>query len=664
MNIRLFFSISCLCCFLPLWAQQNKVDTTKIHQLQEVRVVSKYRPSTTLATVPLQFISKENITRLGIQDLGDAVRRFSGITVKDYGGIGGLKTVSVRSLGATHTAVMYDGISVGNMQNGQVDIGRFTLDNVELISLSIGQPNSIFQSAQSLASAGVLNIETAQPDFSAKDYNLRLRLKGGSFGLLNGAVMLDKKLGDKHAMSIFTDALYAKGDYPYDVFDGVTTTSFKRENSAIRSLRGEFNLFNNFSETNVLKTKVYFYKAYRQLPGSVVLYSQEAAEQLWDTNIFAQTHLVSKFSEKLKLSLRAKYNYSFNKYTDDDFKYPSGHLENRYTQQAYYASALFGWQVAQNWALSFANDITYGTLETNSSFSVSPSRIYNLTSLAAQYQTESLVATATLLNTFVYDDVVKGYSLETQHRLSPSISFSYQPFSQYNWHIRTTFQDIFRLPTFNDLYYQQIGNSNLRPEKAKQINFGTTWSGQPFGAQSFVKWTLDYYHNQVDDKIVAIPNLYIWRMMNMGKVSIDGIDFSGELTYTLSKTQRLELSGNYSYQKAIDMTDSEAGNYKHQIPYTPKHSGSVAFSWTNPWVNIAYRMITSDERYMLPENIHSNRIDAYAEHSLSFSHLFKLKDISIRLQGDAINITDERYDVIKFYPMPGRSFAATIQFIL
>ena len=47
-----------------------------------------------------------------------------GVTVKDYG-IGGLKTVSVRSLGANHTTVSYDGIALTDVQSGQIDIGRF-----------------------------------------------------------------------------------------------------------------------------------------------------------------------------------------------------------------------------------------------------------------------------------------------------------------------------------------------------------------------------------------------------------------------------------------------------------------------------------------------------------------------------------------------------------
>ena len=80
--------------------------------------------------------------------MADAVRRFAGTNVRDYGGIGGLKTVSVRNLGAAHTAVSYDGVVVSNSQAGQIDIGRFSLDNVSSLSLAIGQDENLLQPAR------------------------------------------------------------------------------------------------------------------------------------------------------------------------------------------------------------------------------------------------------------------------------------------------------------------------------------------------------------------------------------------------------------------------------------------------------------------------------------------------------------------------------------
>ena len=147
--MRDLYLIRCLCVF-SVWlfslgvAFGQQIDTTAYHELSGVEVVEKVRPSVTREGTLLQIMDRAGIDRLGVQDLSEAVKRFSGVTVQDYGGIGGLKTVSVRSLGAKHTAVSYDGVTITDAQSGQVDISRFSLDNVEMVSLSLGQSSCLF----------------------------------------------------------------------------------------------------------------------------------------------------------------------------------------------------------------------------------------------------------------------------------------------------------------------------------------------------------------------------------------------------------------------------------------------------------------------------------------------------------------------------------------
>lgn len=83
--------------------------------------------------------------------------------IKDYGGIGGLKTVNIRSMGSQHVGVFYDGIQIGNAQNGTVDLGKFSLDNMELVSVYNGQKSDIFQSARDFASASAVYMVTRRP---------------------------------------------------------------------------------------------------------------------------------------------------------------------------------------------------------------------------------------------------------------------------------------------------------------------------------------------------------------------------------------------------------------------------------------------------------------------------------------------------------------------
>lgn len=244
--MRDLYLIRCLCVF-SVWlfslgvAFGQQIDTTAYHELSGVEVVEKVRPSVTREGTPLQIMDRAGIDRLGVQDLSEAVKRFSGVTVQDYGGIGGLKTVSVRSLGAKHTAVSYDGVTITDAQSGQVDISRFSLDNVEMVSLSIGQSDDIFQTARVYASAGALNIQTGKPTFKDKSFHTYLKVKGGSFGLFNPVLHYDQKLGKRWSASLHGDFVRADGQYPYTLINGELETKEKRRNSDIHAYHLEGN---------------------------------------------------------------------------------------------------------------------------------------------------------------------------------------------------------------------------------------------------------------------------------------------------------------------------------------------------------------------------------------------------------------------------------------
>lgn len=68
-----------------------------------VAVVAAEREALRNDPAPVRVLTAEGIGRSGATSLDEALRMFSGVSVKDYGGVGGLKTVSVRNLGSQHT---------------------------------------------------------------------------------------------------------------------------------------------------------------------------------------------------------------------------------------------------------------------------------------------------------------------------------------------------------------------------------------------------------------------------------------------------------------------------------------------------------------------------------------------------------------------------------
>ncbi|GAB6394137.1 MAG: putative vitamin B12 receptor (TonB-dependent) [Bacteroidales bacterium] len=660
----------CFCVLFSFGAAAQEADSVVRRELPPVEVVEKAPLSVTREGAPVQLLRRAELDKMGVQELAEAVKRFAGVNVKDYGGIGGLKTVSVRSLGARHTAVSYDGVTVTDAQSGQIDISRFSLDNVESISLAAGQSGDIFQTARMYASAGVLSVTTQTPHFNNRCFHIEGQLKGGSFGMLNPSLRYEQKMGDRLAASLHADRLTADGQYPYTFINGDIVTRTKRKNSDIKSLRTELNLFGDWQTAGRLHLKGYWFDSRRGLPGAVILYNDYHKERLQNRNGFVQGVYERRLNPYLIMKAVGKFDYSRTRYQDFHSKYIGGEQTDVYTQREYYGSAALLYtrglrRQTGSFSFSLAEDVFQNTLDATTPLCAFPRRITSLTAAAAQYQSARLTVTAGLLGTYIAERVERGGEpAGDRKRLSPAFSLSWCCLNGKNLRIRASYKDNFRVPTFNDLYYDRAGSKNLRPEQAAQYNVGITWSGaSDFLRLNYVSLTADAYYNRVRDKIVALPTLFIWRMMNMGAVDIRGLDINLSARFRLPAGMKAQFDGSYSLQNALDVTDKTAKTYRHRIPYTPQHSGAVSVTVEHRWLNIGWLLSAVSERYSLPQNTEANRMAGYAEQQLSLNRTFATgKRSAVRLQMEFINLGNVSYDVIRYYPMPGRSFRATVRF--
>lgn len=626
--------------------------------------VTASRPVAKLTTgVPVQMLFSENLATLGVQGMADAVRRFAGVSVKDYGGLGGLKTVSVRNMGATHTGVSYDGVPVSNCQGGQIDIGRFSLDNVAMISLAVGEDVNPLQPARLYASAAVLNITSARPTFDiGKTSSFRAEVKGGSFGYVNPSVRYWQRLCDKLTLAVNGNFMRTDGNYPFLLVNGKNVTEERRNNSAVRSWNGEVNLYYTPSATSTLDLKGYYYYSKRGLPGSVIFYNPVSNETLWDKNGFAQVTYRNRFSEKWELQAAGKYNYGWNRDREFSNQFTGGMYEDVHTQNEYYLSATGLYRPLTGLTIALAQDGIINTLVSNIYECPMPKRYSSLTALNVRYSRGIANLNGTLVNTYITETVEIGDRPHDISHLNPSLSVSLRPISNREFYVRAMYKNTFRTASFNDLYYDRIGSRTLKPEKANEFDLGVTWSGKLFPAMEYISLTADGYYNNVDEKIVAFPTTYAWRMANYGKVRISGFDLTLATSFALPLDMTAVITGAYTYQKAIDITSEKNKNYKQQLPYTPRNSGNFSVTYITPWITVGYSLVAVGDRYYMSQNIPENLIDGYVEQTLTLSRSFSFKSCELGLRAEIQNIGNEQYDVIKFYPMPGRSWRLVANF--
>lgn len=656
--LYLFTAIVSINCLLA----QNIADSL---YLPEVVITEKTKDRELRSTTPIQVLSKNTIQNLNALQLSDAVKHFSGVAIKDYGGIGGLKTISVRGLGSSHTGINYNGLPVSDVQSGQIDIGRFSLDNVESITLNSGQNDNIFLPAKSFSSASELNINTNTPEFSNNNkINGKFSTKGGSFGLFNPAIKANLKLSDNLAASFSSEVTLANGKYPYTLYYGEagadSSSVERRDNSDVKNIRLETSLYAEFSPKSKGNINLYYYESERGLPGATIFYNTEgfSKQRLWDNTFFTQGHFEHNFSRKLMFQVNTKYNRGYLKYYDPTYLGSDGKIEDVFTQNEVYASTTALYRALENISFSLSSDVTNANMHSNRKSFATPSRFTTQTVIAAKWVSEHILATSSLLYTKTFESVKNGKAAENRSKLTPHISISTKPFTESDLRFRAFYKSSFRLPTFNDLYYPLVGYRDLQPEDAHQFNLGMTYG------KSNTTFSVDAYHNRVNNKIIAYPsgNLHQWTMLNMGKVHINGIDLSAESTIKVTHNIPLLLGVSYTFQQAIDKTDPNKSTWNHQIPYTPRHSGSSRVLFQLPWLNISYTLIWSGERYSNAYNSNEFRVKGYADHSVSLSKSIKTGNSSLDLGFEVLNLADKNYQVILNYPMPGRSYRWNISY--
>ena len=658
---------------LGVWAQQ---DSIKKQYLEGVDVTAKKIEKSALSNTPLQIVTQEQLAALPTLNVSDVLKFFSGIVVKDYGGVGGLKTVSVRGLGAQHTAVALNGIALSDCQTGQIDLGKISLENVETIALNSGQPDDIFLPARLFASANVLNVSTKKPIFKfKKPINICAGVTAGSFGLAIPYLLVENQLKKKStpddwslASSVSVEFLTSKGNYPFVLEyggDEDSTSNERRQNSDVRTVKTEADLFATFGERHELDVKFFYYYAARGLPGATIFYSNAPTQRLWDENSFGQIHYQYNINSHFSYQANAKFNYSYTRYLDPDYLSQSGELDNRYIQREYYISNTLLYNVLKKFSLSLSNDLFFNDMDANLFQFAEPKRFTDLTLLAGQFTSDYVKITATLLHTFAHNWISIGTSGANANKLTPSVSISVKPFKYELFRIRAFYKNIFRMPTFNDLYYRAVGDADLKPETANQIDVGMTYEKYWHQHRLHLTVTGDFYFNRVNNKIVAIPNknLFIWSMINYGRVDITGTDVNLDFSYRFRKKYEIRTFGTYSFQRSWDMTEANSKTYQNQIPYTPLHSGSAGLVVTTPWFSVFYTILISGERYTLGQNLPQNRLDPYTDQSIAIGNDFKLKKITLGIKLEMLNLANTQYEIVKNFPMQGRSFRIKLNFL-
>lgn len=640
-----------------------------IHRVDTVVVLGKL---TYQEVIPSQSLKAEELERLNTHSVADALRYFSGLQLKDYGGVGGLKTVNIRSMGTHHLGVYYDGIALSNAQNGQIDLGQFSLDNVQEISLYNGQKSAIFQTASDFGNAGSVYIRTRMPRFSVGERShLKFDMKYGSSDMFRFSTLWEQRLADGLSSSVSAGVVSSSGKYRFryrrlnqDRTVAYDTTAIRR-NGDVWALRLEGNLHGRLNQ-GYWMLKAYSYNSERGIPGAIVNNVWRRGERQWDHNHFVQGSWQKSYGDRFSTRWQAKYAYYNTRYVNNDTT--QMHVDNTYRQQELYVSTSNVYELLRNWSVSLSYDFRWNRLDADMADFAHPRRYSHTAALATALDLRRFKLQASLLVQNDRNRTRKNKATASMHDVTPAVFASVYPFESKVLSLRAFAKRSYRMPTFNDLYYTEIGNANLLPESALQYNVGAVvykpWKGQGFWKS--LRLQADAYYNSVHNKIVAYPKgqQFRWTMLNLGKVHIKGVDAEAEVQVEPARTLLLTARMQYTYQDARDVTDASTSYYNDQIPYIAWHSGSVIVMASYRRWDLTYSFIYTGERYNQQENTPYNYMQPWYTHDMSLMYRFRWRGMDWKVTAEVNNVLAQDYDVILNYPMPKRNYVIGINLTL
>ena len=619
-------------------------------------------PAAEQVYLPLQSVAP--------QQMAAVLQHFTGVQVKDYGGAGGLKTINVRSLGSEHVGIFLDGIQVDNAQNMQVDLGRFSTDGIGTVALYNGQKSRRLQTAKEYASGAAVHL-TSDPPLHFDGSGGRFRLRGGSLGTFNPSLLWDKLLGEKVSLRTQAEFLTSNGRYKYPCFD----TTLVRENGDIKSLRLEMQLFGTpYNGSWMLHA--YAYGSERGFPGPVIRRASGfpfSAERQADQDIFVQGGWSQDWTDRYSTALKFKYSNTYTHYDTHPEKNPMAiPYDLHYRQNSGYLSLAQSYVLADPWSIDLSTDGQFNALDSDVGQFVTPRRTTFIGALATRVAWDTFRAAAHLVYMGAWDffdtPSAGGWSREDTYRDAwmPSLSLFWRPASHLEFDAYA--KRSYRLPSFNDLYYSQMGNSSLVPEQAEQYGLDIRLNGRkPANCHWDVR--ISPYFNRVSNKIVAIPtsSQFRWTMLNIGLVDITGLDTKAEAGINRGDWF-LEWTLRYSFQQALDHSDSGSLTYGNQIPYIPRHSGGIGLEGRYGYWSLCWDTSVSGGKWSRTANIDDYYIEPWSISDASVSRLYYLTDLGHRTMVPELTITlnlgnvfNRPYQIVQGYPMPGFNALLSIE---
>lgn len=608
-------------CSIPELQAQQPADTLLLPAVE----ITAPRLATYAAGTKLQILDSATLARHATVDLGELLANETAVAIKSYG-LGSLATTSFRGGSANHMAILWNGINLGSPMNGQVDLALIPVGATDEVSVQYGGSTALWGSG---ALGGSVHLNS-KPRFG-QGLLLEAGAGIGSFGLHRQHVHAE--LGqDRWSTGLTYYNTHAENDFR---FNGGTVVA-PREQRQTNAAFGQYGLLwdQHVKVGTADRITVHYWhqRSDRQVPPTLAQAVGTASQEDGSDRVMAEwRHNRHAWGSAVRAAWMEE---QLDWYADQDA------LAAKSRSTMVIAEAELRWRPGGPHTVDLGANFTRAEARSDGYLDgIGQDRSALFALYRFQRHGGRFTGTASARQEWSAAGTVPfTAALGGEYRVKSWVTLKAQAARLY------------RVPSFNDLYWQPGGDPGLLPEQGYSGDLGVVLRCGRNAVD--LRSELTWFNRLVDNWIIWLPGPQWWSPSNILQVWSRGVETHSQLGFTVRRTT-LKLTVGTSYvqstnQVAKSRFDDSVGK---QLIYVPLYSGNTTIGMEHSRASLSasavytgYRYTSTDNRDFLPPVW---LLNAGAGYIAALRHQWQA-EVFLRVQ----NLLGAEYQLVVNRPMP------------
>ena len=602
-----------------------------ILQMDEIHIQStRIREPLRYQPVDIQLIDSLQLAVYRSLPVSDVLSRYSSLFIRDNGP-GGLATLSQRGLSASQTQVLWEGFPINSLSLGLSDLSTIPSGMFQSVEVSPGTPSSTFGGG---SMGGTVFLTSSQP---GQKNRLSLTQSAGAFGTLSS------RFETAYSSGLWTgtvNGIYHSADNNYPYVNRATGREEYRTHNSGQSVNLMGNIGYNSSGARFFSS-IWYFDNRDDIPGSILSGNSEAVQSMDGVRWTGGADLSAG-----EWRIRASTFLERNRFSYVD---PPAGIESRFRLNRNLAEIDINrpstgtvlWQGGISGGLERVDTNNYRTVHERQLFGVRLNPEIRLSGGRIR------------ISPTIRTDFYSGFG----QVVSPSLGGNWEAI-QDRFHLKGMVSYDYNPPSFNDLFWVPGGNPNLEAERSFKAEGGFVYLSD----NSFLRSVnLTGYRIWLDNGIYWFPTQEgIWSPSNVEEVDAFGAEARIGTNWQLSAAE-------FSWNAGLDWRRSQITRARfpgdqgvgRQLRYVPEWA--VRSDLT---IRLSRFMLHANHRWTYRRFItedHTSSLDPFQILDLTASLEQHLVGADWLLMISIHNLLNEQFEIIQWYPMPGRHINITVR---